>query len=46
MHGYDKNFYGAKDDHGVEEGHEIEDDDGVDDGHVVEDDIGLRRGMR
>ena len=27
MHGYDKNIYAAKDDHGVEEGHEIEDDD-------------------
>ena len=26
MHGYDKNIYAAKDDHGVEEGHEIEDD--------------------
>ena len=26
MHVYDKNIYGAKDDHGVEEGHEIDDD--------------------
>ena len=45
MHGYDKNIYGAKDDHRVGDGHEIEDDDGVD-GDNLRGPAGLRTAGR